>query len=42
MPKLSQSHLKASVDKHQVPENEIDPDFKWSTARVLEGARSLR
>jgi hypothetical protein len=42
MPKLSQSDLKASVDKHQVPKNEIDANFKWSTAWVLEGARSLK
>jgi hypothetical protein len=42
VPKLSQSDLKASVDKHQVLESEIDEDFKWSTAWVLERARPLR
>src|SRR5882757_4024400 len=42
MPKLSQSHLKANVNKHQVPQSEIDEDFKWSTAWVLERARPLR
>ena len=42
MPKLSQAALKASVAKHQVPENRIGEDFKYNTAWVLERARPLR
>lgn len=41
LPKLSTSELRSSFAAHQVPENEIDEDFKWSTAWVLEEARSL-
>ena len=42
VPLLSQSDLKASVDKHQVPERKIDEEFKHNTAWVLERARRLR
>jgi hypothetical protein len=41
VPKLSRSALKANVAKHQVPETEIDGEFKWNTAWVLEHARQL-
>jgi hypothetical protein len=42
LPKLPQSELKASVDKHRVPDSDISIDFKHSTAWVLQRARSLR
>jgi hypothetical protein len=42
LPKLARSDLKSNVTKHRVPEGDIGRDFKWSTAWVLEGARSLR
>jgi hypothetical protein len=42
LPKPSRADLKASVAKHRVPESEIDEDFKWSTAWVLQRARSLQ
>lgn len=41
VPKLSQSALKVSVGKHLVPESEIDEQFKYSTAWVVERARPL-
>ena len=42
LPKLPRSELRASFAKHRVPKSEIDDDFKWSTAWVLQGARSLQ
>ena len=39
LPKLARSDLIANVAKHRVPESDIDADFKWSTAWVLERAR---
>ena len=42
LPKLARSDLIANVAKHRVPESDIDADFKWSTAWVLERARPLR
>ncbi len=42
LPKLSQSELKANVEKHRVPNSEISEVFKYHTAWVLERARSLR
>ena len=42
LPKLPPSELRASFGKHRVPESEIDEDFKWSTAWVLQRARSLQ
>jgi hypothetical protein len=42
LPKLSVSDLKASFEKHRVPESDIGEDFKHSTAWVLQRARSLR
>ena len=42
LPKLPRSELRASFPKHRVPESEIDEDFKWSTAWVLQRARSLQ
>jgi hypothetical protein len=42
LPKLPRSELRASFAKHRVPESEIDEDFKWSTAWVLQRARSLQ
>lgn len=42
LPGLSQSDLKAGVAKHQVPESEIDEQFKHNTAWVLERTRPLR
>jgi len=41
LPKLPHSELRASFAKHRVPEAEIDENFKWSTAWVLQRARSL-
>jgi hypothetical protein len=41
LPKLPRSELRASFAKHRVPESEIDEDLKWSTAWVLQRARSL-
>jgi hypothetical protein len=41
LPKLPPSELRGSFAKHRVPESEIDEDFKWSTAWVLQRARSL-
>jgi len=41
LPKLRRSELLSSFAKHRVPEGEIDENFKWSTAWVLEGACSL-
>jgi hypothetical protein len=42
LPKLPRSELRASFAKHRVPEHEIDENFKWSTAWVLQRARSLQ
>lgn len=42
LPKLSESELRTSSAKHRVPECEIDRNFKWTTAWVLQGARSLQ
>ena len=42
LPKLPKSELRASFAKHRVPEHEIDQNFKWSTAWVLQRARSLQ
>jgi ASCH domain len=42
LPKLPKSELQSSFAKHRVPENEIDENFKWSTAWVLQCARALR
>jgi hypothetical protein len=42
VPKLSQSALKASVAKHQVPAREIDEEFRHNTAWVLDRAQPLR
>jgi hypothetical protein len=41
LPRLSRSQLRASFAKHRVPEDQIDENFKWSTAWVLQCARSL-
>jgi len=41
LPKLTRSDLISNIAKHRVPESEISEDFKWSTAWVLERARSL-
>jgi hypothetical protein len=42
LPKLPTSELRSSFANHRVPKNEIDEDFKWNTAWVLRGARSLQ
>ena len=42
VPNLTRCELKANVDKHRVPESEIDREFKHNTAWVLERARPLR
>ena len=42
LPNLSSSELRANFDKHRVPESEIGESFKWSTAWVLQRARSLQ
>ena len=42
LPKLPTSELRSSFANHRVPENEIDEHFKWNTAWVLRGARSLQ
>ena len=42
LPKLARSDLIGNVAKHRVPEGDIDADFKWTTAWVLERARPLR
>jgi ASCH domain len=42
LPKLPRSQLRASFAKHRVPASEIDEDFKWSTAWVLQRARSCQ
>jgi hypothetical protein len=41
-PKLSWAELRANVDKHCVPESDIDDDFKHNIAWVLERAQPLR
>src|SRR5262249_9028644 len=42
LPKLTCAALIANVTKHRVPANETTPEFKWTTAWVLENARPLR
>ena len=41
VPKLAHSDLRANVVRHQVPVDEIDHNFKYDTAWVLECARPL-
>jgi hypothetical protein len=42
LPKLPILELRASFAKHRVPKDEINENFKWSTAWVLEHACSLK
>jgi hypothetical protein len=42
LPKLPTSELRSSFASHRVPEDEIDENFKRSTAWVLQRARSLQ
>jgi hypothetical protein len=42
LPKLAHSELRARFAKHRVPEAEIDENFKWSTAWVLQRAWPLQ
>lgn len=42
MPRLTRAELCGNTAKHQVPANEIGPDFKWNTAWLLEHTRPLR